>query len=113
MPWKDVEKQRAAIRKHYYANKQIYIEKAYRKRKAIREWVSELKETSPCSDCGKRYPYYVMDFDHLEDKKILVSKVINSGSWVQARAEIAKCEVVCSNCHRERTYKRALGESKV
>jgi hypothetical protein len=108
MPWKDIEKQRAAIRRHYYANKQVYIDKAYRKRREIRKWVYELKENTPCTDCKKLYPYYVMDFDHLLDKKVLVSKVINNGSWKQAKEEIAKCEIVCSNCHRMRTYKRNI-----
>lgn len=113
MPWKDPEKQREAIRKHYYANRQTYIDKAYRKRTAIREWVQELKGNTPCKDCGVQYPYYVMDFDHIDDKKILVSKVINNGSWVQVKAEIAKCEIVCSNCHRARTYKRITGTSSI
>lgn len=106
MPWKDKEKQREAIRKHYYANRQVYIDKAYRKREALRYWIRQIKEETPCKDCGKNYPYYVMDFDHLEDKKILISKVINSGSWTQTKAEVAKCEIVCSNCHRIRTFKR-------
>jgi hypothetical protein len=108
MPWKDIEKQRAAIRRHYYANKQAYIDKAYKKRREIRQWVYELKETTPCTDCKIQYPYYVMDFDPLQDKKVLVSKVINRGSWKQAKDEIAKCEIVCSNCHRIRTYKRNM-----
>lgn len=106
MPWKDIEKQRAAIRRHYYANRQAYIDKAYRKRQTLRNWVNDIKTNTPCTDCGVMYPYYVMDFDHLDNKKILVSKVINSGSWVQTKAEIAKCEVVCSNCHRIRTFNR-------
>ncbi len=108
MPWKDKEKQREAIRKHYYANRQKYINKAYKKRFELRKWIGELKENTPCADCKNKYPYYVMDFDHLGDKKILVSKVINSGSWVQTKAEIAKCEIVCSNCHRTRTHERRL-----
>lgn len=106
MPWKDKEKQRSAIRNHYYANRQAYIDKAARKRLAVRKWVYELKESTPCRDCGVQYPYYVMDFDHLENKKYLVSRVINNGSWEQAKAEIAKCEIVCANCHRIRTFKR-------
>lgn len=113
MPWKDIEKQREAIRRHYYANKQLYIDKAYRKREAIRKWVMKLKEATPCTDCGLQYPYYVMDFDHLEDKRIIVSKVVNSGSWKRAKEEIAKCEIVCSNCHRIRTHARASQENEV
>ena len=113
MPWKDKEKQREAIRKHYRENRQAYIDKAYRKRDAIRKWVYDLKETTPCKDCLGRFPYYVMDFDHLTDKKILVSRVINNGSWAQAKEEIAKCEIVCSNCHRIRTYNRLKSKNKV
>ena len=113
MPWKDIEKQREAIRKHYYANRQTYINKAYAKRERLRNYVIEIKENTPCTDCGINYPYYVMDFDHLEDKKITVSRVINSGSWIKTKEEIAKCEVVCSNCHRIRTYKRNQNINKV
>lgn len=112
MPWKDKEKQREAIRKHYYANRQTYIDKAYKKRNALRQWVYELKEKTPCADCDKRYPFYVMDFDHLEDKQVLVSKIINSGSWLKTQTEIAKCEIVCSNCHRKRTFVRAQDQLK-
>lgn len=106
MPWKDREKQREAIRKHYYANRRTYIEKAYRKRQAIREWLIDLKENTPCTDCKKLYPFYVMDFDHLNDKSLMVSKVANSGSWKKTKEEISKCEIVCSNCHRIRTHNR-------
>lgn len=106
MPWKDKEKQRQAIREHYYKNRDVYIQKAYRKREAIRDWLYELKAKTPCKDCGINYPYYVMDFDHLSDKKVLVSKVVNSGSWTQVKTEVAKCEIVCSNCHRARTFNR-------
>lgn len=113
MPWKDIEKQRAAIKKHYYANRQVYIDKASQKRRDLRRWVYDLKEATPCTDCGKSYPYYVMDFDHLADKKILISKVVNSGSWKQTKGEIAKCEIVCLNCHRIRTFNRISGKHDV
>lgn len=47
-----------------------------------------------------------MDFDHLSDKKILFSKLVNSGSWTQDKAEFAKCEIVCSNFHSTRMFNR-------
>lgn len=63
-------------------------------------------KSKPCMDCRQSYPHYVMDFDHRGDKKFSIGK---RGSKISLRAlllEIAKCDVVCSNCHRERTYRR-------
>ncbi|RTK95005.1 hypothetical protein EKI60_00940 [Candidatus Saccharibacteria bacterium] len=106
MPWKDIEKQRAAIRKHYYANREKYIQKALKRKKGIRKWLNDYKESSACVDCKTFYPYYVMDFDHIADKSSNVSQLINTCSMRQIKAEIARCELVCSNCHRIRTFKR-------
>lgn len=60
----------------------------------------------PCADCGKRYPPFVMDFDHVRGtKRANVSLLAGSGATEAAiEAEIAKCDVVCANCHRERTH---------
>ena len=61
----------------------------------------------PCVDCGRRYPHYVMDLDHVRGEKIeCVGAMAKSWSTGRARmeAEVAKCEAVCSNCHRERSY---------
>jgi len=116
MPWKDKEKQREAIRKHYYANRQYYIDKAYKKRDTLRRWVYDLKNKTPCTDCRIQFPHYVTDFDHVESRgtKINnVSKLINSGSTKQVKEEIAKCDLVCANCHRIRTYNRRSDENKI
>ena len=58
-------------------------------------------------DCGKQYSYYVMDLDHVRGEKICnVSLMVSMGfSDEEIIEEIAKCDVVCSNCHRERTYR--------
>jgi hypothetical protein len=65
----------------------------------------------PCTDCGGRFPYYVMDFDHTgADKSQLVSKLVNFGATQRLVDEMAKCEVVCANCHRVRTWRRMHGE---
>jgi hypothetical protein len=61
----------------------------------------------PCADCGVSYPPYVMDLDHLRDKVEIVGRLVaKSASYKRIQDEIAKCEVVCSNCHRERTHRR-------
>lgn len=67
---------------------------------------SYLKE-HPCVDCGVADPV-VLEFDHLKDKEQNISKLV-AGRATQARlmGEIDKCEVVCANCHRRRTYTRA------
>ncbi len=108
MAWKDKEKQREAIRKHYYANREYYINKAYKKRESVREWVYELKNSTACTDCGVQYPSYVTDFDHTGtgEKINTISRLINNGSFRQVQEEIKKCELVCANCHRFRTHKR-------
>ena len=38
----------------------------------LARYIRELKEKSPCRDCGKFFPYYVMDFDHVRGRKIQV-----------------------------------------
>jgi len=106
MAYKNIEDSRAAIRRHYYANKEKYLEKNKRRREFLRSYVQDLKETTPCADCGINYPYYVMDFDHLEDKVEGISYLIKFNNIAQIKAEIAKCELVCSNCHRIRTHQR-------
>jgi hypothetical protein len=63
-------------------------------------------------DCGIRYPTYVMDFDHIAGKKRThIAAMRGNFAWDQIAAEIAKCEVVCANCHRERTFRRRDGRA--
>jgi lysyl-tRNA synthetase class I len=50
-----------------------------------------------------------MDFDHVRGRKHKnVSELIDSLSKKKIDEEIAKCEVVCSNCHRIRTHNRRV-----
>lgn len=61
-------------------------------------------------DCGGYWPDNpeVMDFDHRPGEVKLFG--INSAASRRARhlleAEIAKCDLVCANCHRIRTRSR-------
>lgn len=60
----------------------------------------------PCADCGRQYPSYVMQFDHLRDKHFGIGQRGRNRSRRLLIAEIEKCDVVCANCHAERTYQR-------
>ena len=74
----------------------------------LKEYIKSLK-SAPCKDCGKTYPHYVMDFDHLDGtiKRANISALIGERTSLQCILnELAKCELVCANCHRERTYSR-------
>jgi len=69
-----------------------------------REFVRNYKAGKPCLDCGQSYPYYIMEFDHVYGvKRRNISDLTTIAS---IRLEIPKCELVCANCHRERTFKR-------
>jgi hypothetical protein len=59
----------------------------------------------PCMDCKIQYPACVMDLDHRDPStKLFSMNSIATRSVAVIRAEIAKCDVVCSNCHRIRTW---------
>lgn len=115
MPFRnDTEEGRAKAkesrRRHYYANPAPYKARAKRKRDELREFIRQYKESHPCTDCGIQYPFYVMQFDHLRDKTMHVGVMVNLGNLNKIKDEIAKCEVVCANCHFERTFQRAAEE---
>lgn len=64
-----------------------------------------------CIDCGE-CDLDVFEFDHLRDKTTDVSTMVRTGwSWRRILDEIAKCEVVCTNCHKRRTHQRRKRES--
>ena len=100
------EKARAYHRDWYLRNKRrrLEINKTYKAK--IQAQYRNDKEASPCLDCNVSYPWYVMQYDHLHSKVANVAVLANNTSGRLLRNEIAKCELVCANCHAIRTYKR-------
>ncbi|HEY2714992.1 MAG TPA: hypothetical protein VGI73_02095 [Solirubrobacterales bacterium] len=94
---------------HYAANRQRYIDAAQaRRRTVVAKRIGLLLDyfaDHPCKDCGETDPL-VLGFDHLRDKEFSISKGLVDRNWQSVLDEIAKCEVVCANCHRRRTAKR-------
>lgn len=60
----------------------------------------------PCCDCGNT-DIRVLEADHLHSKYKNVSDMLSTGSsWSRILTELAKCDIVCANCHRIRTQLR-------
>lgn len=117
MPLKDPEKRRAYHAKYmkevwYPKNKRKHLGYVKRNKNQVAEFIISYKQNQSCMDCGfsgKEFPQ-VLDFDHLPGKS---AKKFTVGSWSRSvlsietiQREIDKCEIVCANCHRIRTYLR-------
>lgn len=113
MPYKDPEAQKAAQKAWYERNKKEISRKIRDARTIKRQYVRDYKlNNSVCTDCGISYPPHVLDFDHLRDKKFGISgKGVKDNTLEKIIEEIAKCEIVCANCHRHRTYMRSADVS--
>jgi hypothetical protein len=69
---------------------------------AKRKYIQQQK-SKPCAKCGIQLDPILMDFDHLSNKyKNLAAMTINS--YQRINAEIAKCQVLCIFCHKEKTH---------
>lgn len=70
--------------------------------------LNALKVAAPCTDCGHHFAPCQMDFDHVSGQKVKPVSQMTGGSWEAIEREIAKCDLVCANCHRVRTQGAGL-----
>ena len=72
-------------------------------------FIRRQKEGRPCTDCGITWPYYVMQFDHVPGRgqKLFMLSQSHGHGQEAIMHEIAKCDLVCANCHLIRTQARA------
>lgn len=89
------------------SNRREFEDRAYLSPTKI--WLRDYKGSNPCTDCKQIFPWYVMEFDHIADNKYKKIAQISNQSLEKVLDEMAKCELVCVNCHRIRTYKRNHG----
>ncbi len=108
---------KAYSKRHYEANKGVYIERAKKSQQELREQCRAIaadRRKSPCVDCGLSFPSCCMEFDHRQGREIrgrasdqAISNLKNRAtSLTQFLREIEKCDVVCANCHNIRTWNR-------
>ena len=78
------------------------------KRKKIEHVVSQKLAIGECFDCGficDEYTHICFAFDHLDPelKAFSLSKA-HKHTYAEIELEIAKCQLVCHNCHAIRTW---------
>ena len=74
--------------------------------KQKQRYVNTYKLEKGCNRCGYDNCSAALEFHHPNDDKWASGKRAVNVTWSYDRinAEIAKCEVLCSNCHREHHY---------
>lgn len=77
---------------------------------AFRQYTDTIKLERGCADCGYNAHAVALQFDHLPgfEKSHGISEMVVAGgvTFESLDEEIAKCEVVCANCHSVRTHVR-------
>lgn len=69
--------------------------------RAVKYSIIEDAKSGPCTSCGGRFPACAMDLHHRdpESKATPRGGLLTLGT-AALRAEIAKCDLLCANCHR-------------
>ena len=102
-------KQRLAAQRHYWSNRPAYLRRARNAkrelRKTIHEYTRNYKKANPCVHCGES-DWKCLAFHHRDPSQKLFT-IGEASSKCQSLstliAEIAKCDVVCHNCHARLT----------
>lgn len=99
---------RQANTRHSMCNRCLYIKYT---RPLVEEKTKEIHEyqlEKGCLDCGFNKHPAALEFDHIPgtEKKFNIGEEIGNRSRQALWEEIAKCDVVCANCHAIRTANR-------
>jgi hypothetical protein len=109
MPHRDVEDRkeylRAYNRQYYQRNRERLLQKQREKNRRhierVGAWLSEFKKQLSCSRCSESHPA-TLQFHHRDpNEKDFSIGMYRMGKYSRERIlrEIAKCEVICANCH--------------
>ena len=118
MPYSNKDRARKYYKDYYWTNRTKWkgYNKKSRKVQANTLRVLIIREKSkPCADCKRWYKPWQMDFDHVRGtKRFSIGQSITCGLGITAfKEEIKKCDIICANCHRDRTHKNSRFMSKL
>lgn len=103
---KDVDASRKAARLHMAkwrkANKKRDNQNWTELRKLKNAWIEQYKSEQQCSRCPENDPV-CLDFHHRDpqQKEMTISLAIARASLERIKMEVAKCDILCANCHRK------------
>ena len=103
MAFKDKVKRRAYDRKWSRENRSRRLELNNAWRNKVIAWYEGYKQTLKCELCPESESC-CLDFHHKdpEQKDLAVAEAVRNGwSIKRLKTEIAKCAVLCANCHRK------------
>ena len=98
MNYKDKEYHRQKSKEHYQKYKKQYDERNAAQRARTRLIINESK-LGGCVVCGEK-ELACLDHHHVDGKDMEVSSMLARNENL-VKAEIAKCVVLCANCHRK------------
>jgi len=123
MPWKDKSKYRTDAYREYMRNyqkswhqrnKAQRLAHALERKAQMRAFYNQLKENLECAQCGENHPA-TLQFHHRDPQKkdFNLSEAVRQGYGTERiKREIAKCSVLCANCHAKLHYEWAGKSNK-
>ena len=123
MPWKDKSKYKSEEYREYIRNYQKdwhqknrdkRLVTIYKRKEQLWEFYTQLKKTLACALCGENHPA-TLQFHHCDpqQKAFNLSAAVRQGYSIETiKKEIAKCTVLCANCHAKQHYEESKEKEK-
>lgn len=94
---------------HYQNNKDAYYDSHNKLKNRNKQFIIDYKTNKSCEKCGENHPA-CLQFHHLErdEKEYEISKMYNSYSLKKIKLELAKCIILCANCHFKLHYEERV-----
>ena len=99
----NIERERQKCKEYYQANQQRINKQRREERKKRTKFIDDYKLEHGCAICGYNKCAAALDFHHVDgdDKSFRIARGVGSNSMEKVKEEMAKCIVICANCHRE------------
>ncbi len=99
---------------YYRRNRDRELHRVRVRQAGMVELLRDLRRV-PCTDCERNFKPFQMDFDHRDPSsksfRITCGRAMLM-STARVLAEVAKCDIVCANCHRIRTREAELARPR-
>ena len=95
------EKQRASCREWYHRNKDYDRAKQAGRARSMESYLKSYKLHHGCCVCNYKKTHSALCFHHKDPRQKSFELSKTPKSWKRTRREMAKCDVMCLNCHAE------------